>query len=182
MAVERLQGLVHRFWWAAPNAFEDWQNPTIAEMNQNPENDPDGLIVNITCAVNTDGTTFDLGEGERDDSLTFCQVAGTGERMAENPEVTIELVRDRQRWLTTDANVSIANLAFSLLVHRGVSGFLIMSVGREPEAAVEEDDRLKIVGVTTDHGIDTFGVGENVRLQQTPALSGDVNWNFRVTA
>ena len=44
MALERLQGLVHRFHLAAPNHFADWKNPTLLELNANPTNDPNGTI------------------------------------------------------------------------------------------------------------------------------------------
>lgn len=184
MATQRLQGLVHRFWLASPNHFADPTQPTIAEMNANPTNDPSGTIFNLTCALNTDDTTFDLGDPETDDSTTFCQVAGSTSRMAENPEVVYGIERSRERWVTTDPDTfNTANLAFSLVAWRGVQFIAIMSVGRGPEEPVEEGDRLKMVDVTTDHGIDLFGAGENVRLQQSFAYNGGlVNWNYRVEA
>ena len=75
MALERLQGLVHRFWFASPLAFEDWTKPTANEMNANPTNDPHGLIFNLTCPLDTEGTVFDLTDPEMDDSTSFCQEA-----------------------------------------------------------------------------------------------------------
>lgn len=183
MALARLQGLVHRFILAAPNHFADWQNPTLAEMNANPTNDPSGTIFNITCALNTDGTTFDLGDPETDDSVTFCQVAGTETVTAYNPEIVFEAERSRVRWVTTDANTfNSANLAFSLLAWRGVEYWAGMSIGRGPDDEFVEGDRIKLARITTDHGIDLSGAGENLRLQQTPAALGDINWNFRLEA
>ena len=58
MALERLQGLVHRFHLAAPNHFADWKNPTLLELNANPTNNPNGTIFNLTCALDTANTTL----------------------------------------------------------------------------------------------------------------------------
>ena len=61
MPVDRLQAdQVYRFYLAHRLAFANWQTPTIAELNANSTNAPSGLIWNLTCALNTDGTTFDL--------------------------------------------------------------------------------------------------------------------------
>lgn len=184
MSLQRLQGNVYRFWLASPNHFDDPENPTIAEMNANPTNNPAGTIFNLTCALNTDDTTFDLGDPETDDSTTFCQPAGSQSRLAENPEIVYGIERSRDRWLVSDpATLNTANLAFSLLAWRGVEFIAIMSVGRGPEDPVEEGDRLKMVQVQTDHGIDLFGAGENTRLQQSFAYTGGlVNWNYKVEA
>ncbi len=183
MALQRLQGLVHRFYLAAPNHFEDWQNPTLDELNANPTNDPSGTIFNITCALNTDGTTFDLGDPETDDSTTFCQVAGSQSTTAYNPEIVFEAERSATRWFTNQpGTLNSANLTFSLLAWRGVEYWAIMSIGRGPDDEFVEGDRVKMARITTDHAVDVSGAGENLRLQQTPAALGDINWNFRLTA
>lgn len=184
MALERLPGdLVHRFWWASDLAFEDWAAPTAAEMNANMTNDPDGLIFNLTCALNTDGTTFDIGEGDTDDSLTFCQRAGTTNVLNYAPEVVYQIERSTERWLeSVPGSFDNANLAFSLLAWRGVEGFAIMSIGKAPDAPVEVGDRLKIVRVATDYIIDEHASGENVRGNQEFLGRGDVSWNYTVEA
>lgn len=183
MALARSQGLVHRFLLASPYAFADWTKPTLAELNANPTNSPDGNIFNLTCAMNTDGTTFDLGDPETDDSLTFCQVAGSSSITTYNPEIVFEIERSTTPWLvTTPATLNTANLAFSLLAWRGVEYFAIMSMGKAPEAPFVAGDRVKMARVATDHGIDQIGSGENVRLQQSFAQRGDVNWNYKLLA
>ena len=49
MALARLNSdEVYRFYLASPFAFTDWENPTAAEFNANPTNDPGGEIWNIT--------------------------------------------------------------------------------------------------------------------------------------
>lgn len=188
MALARLErDQVYRFYLASPLAFEDWTNPTTAELNANPTNDPNGLIFNLTCALNTDGTTFDLGEPELDDSLSFCQKAGDTERMAENAEIVFEVFRARNRWTNAASTAAVdgfnsANLAFSLLAWRGVEYFAILSIGKDEDAAFEVDDRIKMARVATDHGVDVMGSGENVRLSNDFANRSDINWNYRLTA
>lgn len=183
MALARLQGLVHRIGLAHPLAFADWQNPTVAELNANPTNDPNGLIWNLSCALNQDGTQFDMGDPETDDSLTFCQVAGTAPITGFSPEIVFQIERSAEPWLVSDAaTLDTANLAFSLLAWRGVEYFAWMSVGRGPEDPFEVGDRIKLARVATDHIIDEMGSGENVRGTQTFADRGDVLWNHTLTA
>lgn len=188
MALRRLQrDEVYRFYLASPLAFADWENPTTDELNANPTNDPNGLIFNITCALNQDGTTFSLDDPELDESLSFCQSAGSTERMAENPNVVLEIFRSRQAWTnassTSAANgFNSANLAFSLLAWRGVEYMAIMSVGRDEDAPFEVGDRIKMAEVATDFGVDVFGSGENIRMSQDFANRSRVNWNYSLEA
>lgn len=183
MPLARKKGLAHRFLLASPLAFADWQNPTVAELNANPTNNPSGLIFNISCALNTDGTTFDLGDPETDDSLTFCQVAGTSPILSHNPEIVFEVERSTEPWVVSNAATeNTANLAFSLLAWRDVEYFAIMSFGAGPEEPFVLGDRIKMARVATDIGVDVMGSGENVRLQQDFANRGDVNWNYELTA
>lgn len=183
MALARKQGLVHRLGIAHPLAFADWQNPTVAELNANPTNNPNGLIFNLSCALNQDGTTFDLGDPETDDSLTFCQVAGTSPITSYSPEIVFQIERSTNPWVVSNpASFDTANLAFSLLAWRGVEYFAWMSVGRGPEDPFQIDDRIKMARVATDHLIDEMGSGENIRGTATFADRGDVNWNYRITA
>lgn len=175
MANERLYNPAVRLWLAFPEAFADWQNPTAAEMNANPDNDLDGLIFNITCAVNQDGTTFDLGDSDTDDSLTFCQVAGAQNPTSYNPDITLEIERSKD-----PLQANTANLAFGLMAWKGIELFAVMSLGREPGAAVTARDRLKMARVALDYPTDVVGTGENVRLTQAFAQRGDVNWNYIV--
>lgn len=180
MALRRLPGeLVWRFMLASPLAFEDWENPTSAELNANPTNDPNGVIFNITCALNTDGTTFDLDDPETDDSLTFCQRAGATTTLNYNPNIVFQVEHSKTRWLDSDLNtLDNANLATSLLRWRGVEYFAIMSVGERPEAPFAPNHRIKMARIATDWGVDEHDSGDNIRLTQTTLQRGDVLWNY----
>lgn len=188
MALRRLQrDEVYRFYLASPLAFADWENPTAAELNANPTNDPNGVIFNISCALNQDGTTFNLDDPELDESLSFCQSSGTTERMAENPNVVLEIFRSQAAWTNASSTLSSdgfnsANLAMTLLAWRGIEYFAIMSIGKDEDAPFAPGDRIKMAEVATDFGIDVMGSGENVRMSNDTAARSRVNWNYTVAA
>lgn len=181
MALERLYGPAVRLYLASPLAFADWQNPTVLELNANPDNDPDGLIFNLTCALDQDGSTFDLGDSETDDSLSFCQVAGSESPTAYNPEIVYSLFRSTVPWVESDAStLNTSNLGFSLMAWRGVEYFAIASVGEAHDAPFASGDRVKMARVVTDFGVDEIGSGENVKLNQTFGFRSDLNWNYEL--
>lgn len=188
MALRRLQrDEVYRFYLASPLAFADWENPTAAELNSNPTNDPDGLVFNITCVLNTDGTQFDLDDPELDESLTFCQSAGNSEVSSRSATVVYEMEMSEDRWLDASSTLAAdgfnnANLAMSLLLWRGVEYFAIMSVGSGPDEAFEIGDRIKMAEIATDWAVPVSGTGENLRLSQTPAKRSRLNWNYEIAA
>lgn len=181
MANIRLYGPNVRIGLASPFAFADWKNPTLAEMNARSSTDPHALVYELSCALDEDATTFDLGESDTDDSKSFCQTAGTATPTSYNPEIAFTAFRSTVPWVIADpATLNTANLAFSLLAWRGVEYFAWMSVGKEPGAPFVAGDRIKLVRVATDYGIDEIGSGDNVRLNQTFASRGDVLWNHEL--
>lgn len=186
MALRRLQrDTVYRWYFASPLAFADWQNPTTAELNANPTNDPSGLIFNITCAVNVENSQFDLDDPELDESLTFCQDSGTSEVMSQSTTIAVNFAEARERWLdatsTDEADgFNTATLTKSLLMWRGVEGFLILSVGKDPDAPFAVGDRVKMAEVSTDWAVPVLGTGANISYTQTPANRSRLNWNYEV--
>lgn len=183
MADTRLYDPAVRIYLASPLAFADWKNPTTTELNANPNNDPDGLIWNLTCAVDRADSTFDLGDAETDDSLSFCQVAGTTSPTSANPEFVYSIFRSDTPWVVSDAaTLNTANLAFSLLAWRGVEYFAIVSVGEAFDETFSVGDRLKMGRVGTVDIVDTVGTGEMVKATQNFRALGDLNWNYKVAA
>lgn len=188
MALKRLQkDEVYRFYLASKLAFEDWENPTVAELNANPTNDPNGLIWNLSCALDTDTTQFDLDEPDSDDSLTFCQSSGNQEPTEYAATVVYGVQLAKERW--TDASSTLAadgfntsTLAQSLLTWRGVEYFAILSVGKDVDAPFAVNDRVKIAEVATDHGIVEGGSGEMLKMTQTFAKRSSLNWNYKLAA
>lgn len=183
---------VYRFGLAHEWAFADWQNPTVAELNANPTNAPSALIWNLTCALNQEGTQFDLDDPDLDESLTFCQSAGNGEVLVENATVVFEIERSKRRWMNA-SNITVpsdplvdgydtANLALSLLAWRDVEMFAWMSIGKGPEEPFEVGDRISMIRISTDWGIDTIGTGENARMVNTVGFRSDILWNYEIPA
>lgn len=185
MALERLAAdRVYRLYLASPLAFADIENPEIDELNANPTNDPSGLIWNLSCALDTDNSQFDLDDPELDESLTFCQVAGDTSVLSLNASIVYALNMSKARWDDATSTAAVdgfntATLAQSLLTWRGVDYLAIMSVGRADDAPFEEGDPVKIVSVSTDHATPSIGSGENQILVQTFASRGDIAWNVR---
>lgn len=183
MADLRLYNPATRFYLASPLAFADWQNPTAAELNANPTNDPNGLIWELTCALDQADTTFDLGDSEVDDSLSFCQVAGASTPITYSPEISYTIFRSKDRWEISDpTSFNTANLAFSLLAWRGIEYFAIASVGEEPGVDFAVGQRVKMARVATDFITDVAETGGNVRATASFLRRGDVNWNFEIQA
>jgi len=188
MALRRLQrDTVYRWYFASPLAFADWRNPTAAELNANPDNDPNGLIFNLTCAVNTENSQFDLDDPTLDESLTFCQEAGETEVMSQSTTIAINFAESRARWMdasSTDPEdgFNTATLAKSLLMWRGVEGFAILSVGKDPDAPFAVGDRVKMAEVSTDWAVPVLGTGANISFTQTFASRSRLNWNYEIAA
>jgi hypothetical protein len=155
---------------ALPEAFADWEAPTAAELNG-------ALVFNITCALNEDGTTFDLGDSDTDGSLSFCQAAGSVSPTFYNPSVTLEAFR------SDDATASdMANEAFGLLAFPDIEYFAVLRVVGEPDAVFATGNRVSLVRVKTDYPVDTAGAGENIRISNSMLSQGDVNWNYEIAA
>lgn len=188
MALRRLQrDEVYRFLLASPLAFADWENPTVAELNANPTNDPDGLIFNITCALNTEGTQFDLDDPELDESLTFCQSAGNAEVSSRSATIVYEYEESKARWTNAASPLpangfNTATLAKSLLSWRGVDYFAILSVGEAEDEPFAAGHRIKMAEVSTDWAVPVTGTGENIRWSQTFAKRSRLNWNYELLA
>jgi hypothetical protein len=191
MALRRLQrDNVYRLFIASPLLFEDWENPTLEELNSNPTNDPGGLIWNVSCAASVNDSTFETDDPERDDSLTFCQnSAAAGDVISRGANIVISWFLSKERW--TNASVPTAvngfnssTLTSSLLTWRGHEYIAILSVGKDPEEPFAEDDRIKMARVATDHAVLEGGSGENRRMTQNFLDRGvsDLNWNYIVPA
>ena len=186
MALARLQkDLVYRLYLASPLAFANWQTPTVAEMNANPTNSPDGLIFNLSCALDTGSTTFDLDDPDTDDSTVFCQDASESTIKEQAATIVYGVQLSKERWTVaetpTAANgYNASTLAQSLLAYRGVEYFAIMSVGKGPDAPFASGDRLKMAEVATDWGIPDGGTGSNLIMTQTFAKRSRLNWNYKL--
>jgi hypothetical protein len=168
---------IDRFYLAYPEAFADPANITTAELNANPTNDPNGLIFNVTCALSTENTTFDLDEPDYDESTSFCQKAGSREPMSKNANVVFEFFRATDEMSTENPSQwNNAHLAFTLMAWRGQEFIAIHSIGERDDAPFEVGDEISAIQVATDHAVDNFGSGQNVTMTQNFAQRGV--WSF----
>lgn len=184
MANERLFGPKTRIGLASPYHFANWQEPTVAELNEaiGPI-DMEGSIWDLSCALDLDNTTFDLGDSETDDELSFCQTAGASNPTEYNPEIVYTAFRATEPWIVSDpTSLNQANAAFALMAHRGQEYFAWMSDGKEPGQTFEVGDRISLVRVATDFGIDEVGTGSNVKLGQTFGFRSDILWRHKIAA
>jgi len=188
VALRRLTGdEVYRIGLTSKRNFADWTNPTAAELNSNPTNNPNGTIWDLTCALNVDGSTFDLDDPDFDDSLTFCQTAGNQERMSENATVVFDIVRAAERWTDADSLLSAdgfntSNLAMSLMAWRGPEYLAFFSIGEKPDTPFAIDQRISMVSVAADWGIDSVDTGSKANMIQNWAFRGDILWNHKIAA
>lgn len=159
------------FWLAVPEAFADRNNPTLAELNSANER----LILNITCAVDEEGTTVSLGASDLNERLSFCDGEGIERPVGVNPEATLAIYRDKDR----DA-AGVFNKALAMLAWADVPLILIQRVGDQdkgPDAPVTIADHIRMIAVRTDLPQDTVAAEDPALLVQEFKQDGWVNWN-----
>lgn len=160
-----------RFDLAYPEAFANPATPTAAELNTAT------YVKNVTCALDEDTTEFTLGDPDTDESLSFCDAAGTQTATFKNPTVVFSAYRDEDR----SAN-GVYALALSLLAFPDAPYYAILRVGKDSNVAYAIGDRINIVGVKTDLPVSVEESGTNARLSNTMLPDGFVNWGYTVAA
>lgn len=155
---------------AYPEAFADPTAPTAAELNS-------ALVIDLTCALDEDGTEFTLGDSETDDSVSFCDTAGKVNPTTKNATIKYVAFRDQDRVAT-----GYYNKAFNHLAFKGIPFYAVERVGKANNASFAIGDRVRIVAVTTDNPTDDVAVDKDITLTQAFAQAGLVNWNFKVVA
>lgn len=171
MANERLYRESILFALAEPEAFADRNNPTAAELNNAT------LVYNVTCALWEDETEFTLGDPDTDDGLTFCSKAGESTPTFDNPTVVFSALRDADRTANGVFNGTWERIAFPDREY-----IALLRVGKDSDVPFAVNDRIKMVAVSTDHGVPVLSSGENVRITQNFLNRGWANWNHIVTA
>lgn len=157
---------------AVPEAFANWQAPTTAELNAS-----NGLIWNLSCALDEGGTKFDLGDSDTDDSLTFCQAAGSTNPTFFNPDVTFQINR------STNATANDqANTAFNLIAFPDTEYFAYLRIGKSADVPFAIGDQVSLVRVSSDYPVDNVGSGDNVTTTQNWLVAGDVQWNYTLVS
>lgn len=171
MALDRLYRESIRFDLAYIEAFANPDTPTVAELNNAL------LVKNVTCALDEDGTEFTLGDPDTDDSLSFCDKAGSSTATFKNPSVTFVGFYDEDR----SAN-GVLNLLWDHIGYADIPYFAILRVGKRSDAPFAIGDIIRIVRVRTDNPVDVLASGENAKYSNVLLNDDFVNWNYKVTA
>lgn len=169
MALERLFRQSVRIDIAYPEAFANPAKPTAAELNDAT------LVKNITCALDEDTTEFTLNDPDTDESLSFCDAAGSQTATFKNPNVVLTAYRDADRSAS-----GVYDLAFQHLGFQDIPYIAILRVGLDEETAYANGQYIRMVGGVTDLPVSVEESGENTRIQNTLLADGFVNWNYKV--
>ena len=157
-------------------AFADRNNMTVGELNTTNER----LVLDITCALDEQTTTFTLGASETDDRLSFCDGVGVSRPGEVNPELSLGIYRDEDR----DAN-GVFKKAFDWLRHVDREYILVQRVGDQgtgptdgsPTAPFTVNDDIRAMAFRTDYPVDTLASGDPALLVQTGLTAGWLSWN-----
>lgn len=171
MANDRLYRESIRFDLAYIEAFADPSAPTAAELNNAT------FVKNVTCALDEDGTEFTLGDPDTDDSLSFCDKAGSSTATFKNPSVTFVGYRDEDRI----AN-GVYNLLFDHIAFADIPYYAILRVGKRSDAVYAVNDYIRLVRVRTDEPVPVLASGENTKISNVLLNDDFVNWNYKVLA
>ena len=170
MTLNRLFRQTVRIDLAYPEAFENPAHPTALELNNAV------LVKNITCALDEDNTEFTLNDPDTDDSLSFCDAAGSQTATFKNPSVTLSAYRDADR-----SAAGLYNEVFNHLIHPDIPYVAILRIGLAEDVPYGVGQYIRMVGGLTDIGVSVEESGENARIQSALLSHGFVNWNYRVT-
>lgn len=171
MALDRLFRQTVRFDIAYPEAFANSAAPTAAELNNSL------LVKNITCALDEDTTEFTLNDPDTDDSLTFCDAAGTQTATFKNPNVVLAANRDADRSAS-----GVFDLAFQHLAFKDIPYIVILRLGLDNATAYATNQFIRMVGGSTDLPVSVEESGTNARISNTILPNGFVNWNYKIAS
>lgn len=157
---------------------------TVAQLNTtNP-----ALKLDITCALDEEGTTFTLGSSEQDERLSFCDGIGTSRPSGVAPEAALAIYRDKDRNAT-----GVFNAALNWLKHEGFGFYLVERVGPQDSGPTgtgvgeqakpfEMTDDIRIGSFNTDYPADTLADGDPAMVTITPIADGFLAWNWNPLA
>lgn len=171
MANDRLFRQTVRIDIAYPEAFANPAAPTVAELNNSL------LVKNITCALDEETTEFTLNDPDTDDSLSFCDAAGSQSATFKNPSVVFTAYRDADRSASGVYDLALQHLNFA-----DVPYIAILRIGLPETTAYATNQFIRMVGGRTDLPVEVAESGENARIQNTFLPDGFVNWNYKVAS
>jgi hypothetical protein len=159
-------------WWVAlDGAFADRNAPTAAEM-------AGPLVFELTCAIDEDSTTFQLGDSETDNRYSFCTESGIDRPTSYAPEAEIGFYRDADRTATG----AFAD-AFNLMHAPDIPLYIIQRIGDQdnvPGTAAAVGDKINMQYIRTDYGVDVLNAEDPALMSQSGLQQGWVNWVYTI--
>lgn len=172
---QRLRRESVRWDFAHPEAFLDRRNPKIAELNA-----ANGLLLNATCALDEESTTFELGDSSLDERYSYCDASGQSRPSALAPEASLGIFRDKDR-----AANGVFNAALAWFLFPDIEFFIIKRVGPQSKNSLAPygvGDRIKMQLVSTDLMVDEMNGEDPLLAIQNFQQRSFVNWNYILTA
>lgn len=164
---------------AYPEAFANPATPTVAELNNLfvYTSNEKGMVFDVSCAILDDSYTLNLTESDTDDTRTICQIGQVQNPTFQTYEVSFDFLRD---FSVTDNGVF--NLAFNQLNSTDLPYWVISRAGVAQSSPFAIGQDIKMVGVTTDNPIDVVDDNALVKFGARFKYTGEINWNYRLTA
>jgi hypothetical protein len=151
-------------------AFANPSAPTTTELNAT-----NGLIFNVTCALDEGNCEFTLGVSEADSSFTYCSVGGQTAPTLYNPLVRFTAILDKDRTATGVFNGTRDRLAF-----HDENYFAIERVGKASNAPFAVGDRVSLIQVKTDNPVWMTGSKTNALIQNPFLANNFVNFGYKL--
>ena len=151
-----------RIWWAAPNAFANWQAPTAAEIN---------ACLDISDAISWNDFDFGLQASNTIDDPAITAVGKVSDRGATQYGGNISLYYPR----SFDDAGSIYSQAYDVLDQPRTLGYLVVRIdGAETSASAQNGDLVHVAKVMTDAYAETITGEEAFRYTITFLSQGDI--------
>lgn len=131
---------------------------------------------NISCAL-LDDLQAGTGESDTDDELTICSIGNESTPTFYSVEVVLTALRDRNK-----ADTGVFNLATQLLNGSDVRYAVVDRIGSPSTANSVVGDIVSIYEVRTDSPVDVKEDRGNIKIQQSPTPTGNLNQNYALAA
>lgn len=131
---------------------------------------------NISCAL-LDDLQLGTGESDTDDELTICSIGNESTPTFYSVEAALTALRDRSQ-----ADTGVFNLATQLLNGKDVRYVAVDRIGTPSTANYTVGDVVSLYEVVTDNPVDVKEDRGNIKIQQSPTPSGNLNQNYTLAA
>lgn len=150
---------------AFPEAFADWTNPQVSELNG-------PLSFDLTPALVEAGSKFNLEASTVQSYIPFAATTAVNDLTFFQPSVAYEFNRS-----TSPTASDQANLAYQLLGFADTHLFVWSRIGPDSAIGFGPGDRVSMVRVKTDWPVETVSSGKVVTMTQSFLPDGDLIWS-----